>query len=212
MRSSIVRRSNLHIIRRRKDYRYFIWNKIVACGKSNMSEICSGNIAGRICYCWIKRDKISIIVYRLYRRVWGKNIIWSLPRCTCRPHYSCGTSSPSRTGGTGNTSGSGNTLYTLYTLNSLNPLWACRSSRAVYLCTTLDFPLCWVGKPLDCLALNHLDNVVVILNVINNSLVLVGKIEVNRYFPVLMHPNRFYEFNHNPAVKALNVFVFQKGG
>lgn len=52
----------------------------------------------------------------------------------------------------------------------------------------------------------------VILNVINNSLVLVGKIEVNRYFPVLMHLNRFYEFNHNPAVKALNVFVFQKGG
>ena len=52
----------------------------------------------------------------------------------------------------------------------------------------------------------------VILDVINNSLVLVGKIEVNRYFPVLMHPNRFYEFNHNPAVKALNVFVFQKGG
>lgn len=182
MRSSIVRRSNLHIIRRRKDYRYFIWNKIVACGKSNMSEICSGNIAGRICYCWIKRDKISIIVYRLYRRVWGKNIIWSLPRCTCRPHYSCGTSSPSRAG------------------------------RAVYLCTTLDFPLCWIGKPLDCLVLNHSDNVVVILNVINNSLVLVGKIEVNRYFPVLMHPNRFYEFNHNPAVKALNVFVFQKGG
>ena len=182
MRSSIVRRSNLHIIRRRKDYRYFIWNEIVACGKSNMSEICSGNIAGRICYCWIKRDKISIIVYRLYRRVWGKNIIWSLPRCTCRPHYSCGTSSPSRAG------------------------------RAVYLCTTLDFPLCWVGKPLDCLVLNHSDNVVVILNVINNSLVLVGKIEVNRYFPVLMHPNRFYEFNHNPAVKALNVFVFQKGG
>lgn len=86
------------------------------------------------------------------------------------------------------------------------------SSRAVYLCTTLDFPLCWVGKPLDCLVLNHSDNVVVILNVINNSLVLVGKIEVNRYFPVLMHPNRFYEFNHNPAVKALNVFVFQKGG
>ena len=52
----------------------------------------------------------------------------------------------------------------------------------------------------------------VILDVINHSLVLVGKIEVNRYFPVLMHPNRFYEFNHNPAVKALNVFVFQKGG
>ena len=49
-------------------------------------------------------------------------------------------------------------------------------------------------------------------DVINNSLVLVGKIEVNRYFPVLMHPNRFYEFNHNPAVKALNIFVFQKGG
>lgn len=46
----------------------------------------------------------------------------------------------------------------------------------------------------------------VILDVINNSLVLVGKIEVNRYFPVLMHPNRFYEFNHNPAVKALKVF------
>ena len=84
--------------------------------------------------------------------------------------------------------------------------------RAVYLCTTLDFPLCWIGKPLDCLILNHSDNVVVILDVINNSLVLVGKIEVNRYFPVLMHPNRFYEFNHNPAVKALNVFVFQKGG
>ena len=36
----------------------------------------------------------------------------------------------------------------------------------------------------------------IILDVINNSLVLVGKIEVNRYFPVLMHPNRFYEFNH----------------
>lgn len=89
---------------------------------------------------------------------------------------------------------------------------ACRAGRAVYLCTTLDFPLCWVGKPLDCLVFNHSDNVVIILDVINNSLVLVGKIEVNRYFPVLMHPNRFYEFNHNPAVKALNVFVFQKGG
>lgn len=88
----------------------------------------------------------------------------------------------------------------------------CGACRAVYLCTTLDFPLCWIGKPLDCLVLNHSDNVVVILDVINNSLVLVGKIEVNRYFPVLMHPNRFYEFNHNPAVKALNVFVFQKGG
>ena len=72
---------------------------------------------------------------------------------------------------------------------------------------TLQFP-----SPLGAYVFNHSDNVVVILDVINNSLVLVGKIEVNRYFPVLMHPNRFYEFNHNPAVKALNVFVFQKGG
>ena len=107
---------------------------------------------------------------------------------------------------------SSRTLWTSCSRFSSWTLWTCRSGRAVYLCTTLDFPLCWIGKPLDCLVLNHSDNVVVILDVINNSLVLVGKIEVNRYFPVLMHPNRFYEFNHNPAVKALNVFVFQKGG
>lgn len=137
---------------------------------------------------WRKQSCITKILQKFVKLIYNISGTGSISNSCCRSNRTCWTGWSCRAG------------------------WSCRTCRAVYLCTTLDFPLCWVGKPLDCLVLNHSDNVVVILNVINNSLVLVGKIEVNRYFPVLMHPNRFYEFNHNPAVKALNVFVFQKGG
>ena len=50
-------------------------------------------------------------------------------------------------------------------------------------------------------------NVVIVLDVIKYALILVGKIEVHRYFPVLMHPNRINQFHHDAAIKGLNVPV-----
>ena len=49
--------------------------------------------------------------------------------------------------------------------------------------------------------------VVIVLDVIKYTLILVGKIEVHRYLPVLMHPNRINQFNHDTAIEGLNVPV-----
>jgi len=57
------------------------------------------------------------------------------------------------------------------------------------------------------LSLYHRKNVVIVLNVIKYALILVGKIEVHRYFPVFMHPNHIDQFHHDTAIKGLDILV-----
>ena len=69
-------------------------------------------------------------------------------------------------------------------------------------CLVMGLSLLYCG-----LSLYHRKYVVIILDVIKYALILVGKIEVHRYFPVFMHPNRINQFNHDTAIKGLNVPV-----
>ena len=57
------------------------------------------------------------------------------------------------------------------------------------------------------LSLYHRKNVVIVLNVIKHALILVGKIEVHRYFPVFMHPNHIDQFHHDTAIKGLDILA-----
>ena len=45
----------------------------------------------------------------------------------------------------------------------------------------------------------------IVLNVIKYALILVGKIEVYRYFPVFMHPNHIDQFHHDTPDEVLEL-------